>query len=85
MGYSTTTNDLDAFTWEEAITEGADVLYKAEVPANTKFIAIKSTIKNDDSGTNSLRNLSFLLNGCLPTENLTVTAPRESLTINVKQ
>ncbi len=73
MGYSTTTNDLDAFTWEEAITEGADVLYKAEVPANTKFIAIKSTIKNDDSGTNSLRNLSFLLNGCLPTENLTVT------------
>ena len=46
VGYSTTTNSTDAFTWSSELTYGADTdwhEYSQAVPAGTKYIAIQCT------------------------------------------
>lgn len=47
VGYSSTTNDVSAFTWGTTITIGADVgAYSQTIPAGTKYFAIKHTAYN---------------------------------------
>ena len=93
VGYSTTTNDLSAFTtWDAEISgyhEGT--LYEKEVPAGTKYIAIKCTVSNNPG--NYVDDFTFVASGCFPPENLepsditdqsatlTWTAPATSKTI----
>ena len=45
VGYSTTTNDANAFTWfgEVSVSEGGDFTYTQVLPANTKYVAIQMT------------------------------------------
>jgi hypothetical protein len=47
VGYSSTTNDVSAFTWGTTITIGEDVrAYSQTIPAGTKYFAIKHTAYN---------------------------------------
>lgn len=50
VGYSTTTNDISAFTWDEEETSAADyetwALYSDTKPAGVKYIAIQYTANN---------------------------------------
>ena len=44
VGYSSTTNDVSAFTWGNTITIGEDEdVYSQTIPAGTKYFAIKHT------------------------------------------
>ena len=93
VGYSTTTNNLDAFTTWDAEISGNHyyTLYEKDVPADTKYIVIKCTLYSVPYIT--IDNFSFVANGCLPPENLelsditdqsamlTWTAPATSKTV----
>lgn len=70
VGYSTTTNNLDAFTTWDAEISGVhyDTLYEKDVPADTKYIAIKCNMHNNPNI--QIDNFTFVVNGCLPPENL---------------
>lgn len=47
VGYSTTTNDTQAFTWSDVYNLGKDYsLYEYELPAGVKYVAIQSTSLN---------------------------------------
>ena len=47
VGYSTTTNGTDAFTWDTEITSPKEwTLYENTFPAGTKFVAVKYTANN---------------------------------------
>ena len=44
VGYSTTTNALSAFTWEDVSSKESHwTQYKAEIPSNVKYVAIKNS------------------------------------------
>ena len=45
VGYSTTTNDVESFTWGDAITASSQswTQYTGQAPAGTKYVAIKCT------------------------------------------
>ncbi|MCR5351915.1 MAG: fibronectin type III domain-containing protein [Bacteroidales bacterium] len=50
VGYSTTVNNLSAYVWDDAETTATsydETRYEAELPAATKFIAIKYTSDSD--------------------------------------
>ena len=50
VGYSTTVNALSAYVWDDTETTATsydEVRYEAEIPAGTKFIAIKYTSDSD--------------------------------------
>ena len=55
VGFSSTTNDVDAFTWSDPIDAGANyTLYNEEIPDGVKYVAFKATAleidEEEDSG-----------------------------------
>ena len=49
VGYSTTTSDISAFTWSEEVSANYGwKQYMNEIPAGSKFVAIKYTSTNED-------------------------------------
>ena len=49
VGYSTTTNDLNAFTWSDPITAGSYYeKYSQVLPDGTKYVAFKATASDND-------------------------------------
>ena len=90
VGYSTTTNALSAFTWEDVSSKESHwTQYKAEIPYNVKYVAIK----NSANQIILLDDFFFAVSGCIPPESLTVdditdqkvtltwTAPSTALTV----
>jgi hypothetical protein len=90
VGYSTTTNALSAFTWEDVSSKEPNwTQYKAEIPSNAKYVAIK----NSANQIILLDDFFFAVSGCIPPESLTVdditdqtvtltwTAPSTTLTV----
>ncbi len=60
VGYSTTTNDLSSFTWSNTVTDvvsSAYLLFRANYPAGTKFIAVQHM--SDDMDFLLLDDFSF--------------------------
>ena len=73
VGYSTTTNDRSAFIWDSDMTEyGYWTLYKKDLPANAKYIAIEVGIYVSEEFV-SFDDFSFSVIEYLPPENLTVS------------
>ena len=67
VGYSTTVNDLAAYVWdntETAATSNDEVRYEAELPAGTKFVAIKYT--SDSDYRLFIDNISIIRKGAVP-------------------
>ncbi len=74
VGYSTTTNDISAFTWQDVTPEKwVWNQYKADFSADVKFIAIKGILTFDDC-TLSLDDFAFAVTGCLPPTDLSVSS-----------
>ena len=74
VGYSTTTNDLSAFTWVDVTPEEESSwrwsLYEKDLSANTKYVAIKVIIPR---GSLYFDDFSFAVRGCPPPDNLAVS------------
>ena len=79
VGYSTTTNNISDFTWEDASEIGSWTLYEKELPSNVKYIAIVAFISqqvafiSQQDGGIVLDDFTFAVSGCLPPENLTAS------------
>ena len=80
VGYSTTTNDVTAFTWgnEISITGSSNWMHYSDlIPAGAKYIAIQCT--SDDQYYLYIDNISIdVPPTCIPVTNLTVSATTAS-------
>ncbi len=74
VGYSTTTNEPSAFTWDDAISGDCGwTLYEKEFSVGTKYIAIKvNNLKEGDVGV-MVDDFIFNMSGCLPPTNVTMS------------
>lgn len=87
LGYSTTTNDVSAFTWlteQTGITNQTYAAYTGYLPAGTKYVAVKYTANDQLSlYIDSLVFSPISADFCFPVTGLAVdTATANSVTIN---
>ena len=47
VGYSTTTDDIEAFTWDTKILVSKYIRYEKVFPKGVKYIAVKATFNSD--------------------------------------
>ena len=83
VGYSATTDDVSAFTWDTEVsgTAWGYKKYEQTFPAGTKYIAVKNT-SNSDQKSLYLDNISIFVDGVLPpTEVYGSSIASESVTI----
>ena len=75
VGYSTTTKEIDAFSWADAITKPTSgstwYFYELEVPAATKYAVIKVSVTNG-KGPFRFDDISFVKSGYLPPTGMTL-------------
>ena len=84
VGYSTTTNEPSAFTWDDAISRDCGwTLCEKGFSAGTKYIAIKvNDLKEGDVGV-MVDDFIFNVSGYLPPTNLTISEmPAGTITMN---
>lgn len=75
VGYSTTTNDLSAFSWEDkTLIEANDFkLYEKAIPAEVKYLAFKFHANGEGVTIFILDDIALYREGCRAPENLTVS------------
>ena len=85
VGYSTTTNEPSAFTWNDAISGNCGwTRYENIFPAGTKYIAIKvNDISENDASYVVVDDFSFAMNGYEPPTNVMISeTSAASVTLN---